>query len=221
MRWVSATSLTVTTLRPDGPLNVMIRDVRTAGLLGDDGSVWLTSDIDPTGTVRRLDVAAYQGEQDLSATYLPVVTIRSPDGEAPIDVREVRPVRGGALRLRDRPRRIQLLTDTATGILVRPLAGGASPLCGPTVPAVGDLRVVAADASGIWFPTDDRRLAHVDRDGSVRAVDVPLPGQVAALAAPGDGSLLLVVRDTDGAALWRLPDAAAALSERAGDCRPS
>jgi hypothetical protein len=34
---------------------------------------------------------------------------------------------------------------------------------------------------------------------------------VTALAAPGDGSLLFVARDSRGAALWRLPDAAAAL----------
>ena len=65
---------------------------------------------------------------------------------------------------------------------------------------------------------DGERLAHLDpaSDGAARAVPAVLPGTVTALAAPGDGSLLFVARDARGAALWRLPDAAATLGA-AGD----
>jgi hypothetical protein len=48
-----------------------------------------------------------------------------------------------------------------------------------------------------------------------------LPGHVSALTAPGDGSLLFVASDAAGDALWRLPDAAAALTAAPGppvDC---
>jgi hypothetical protein len=215
VRWISADTLAVTELRAGGPLQVVVRDVGAAGVLGDDGSLWLRSDLDPPEAVRRLDLAAYDGRQDLSATYLPVVTIQSPDGEDPVDVRDVRPVPGGALRLDDTgdPRRLQLLTGTAAGIAVRTLLDTSAPDCaGSTIATVGDLRVVAADATGVWFSTPDRRLAHRDADGTVRLVPARLPGLLAALAAPGDGSVLFIARDDEGNALWRLPDAAAALA---------
>ena len=100
-RWITADTLAVTELRAGGALEVVVRDVGAASAVGDDGSVWLRSDIDPPETVRRLDLAAYDGRQDLSATYLPVVTIQNPDGEGPIDVHDVLPVPGGAVRLED------------------------------------------------------------------------------------------------------------------------
>jgi hypothetical protein len=224
VRWVAADAVAATDLRPDGPQDVVVRDVATASRVGDDGSVWLTSDVDPTGTVRRFDAAVYRGQQGLSATWLPVVTIRNPPGEGPLDVREVRPVPGGALRVGD-GRRIELLTGTAAGIAVRPLMGASSPeWCGARFAGTGGLRVVAADATGVWFPTVDRRLAHVRADGTVRTVEAPLPAPPDALAAPGDGSLLFTTGDAGGGpgdgppALWRLPDAAAALGDPVPAC---
>jgi hypothetical protein len=218
VRWITADTLAVTGLRPDGPLQVVVRDVGAASTLGDDGSVWLRSDIDPPEAVRRLDLAAYDGRQDLSATYLPVVTIQDPDGEGPVDVHDVRPVPGGALRIDDAgdPRRLQLLTATPGGIAVRTLLDTSASRCASsTITTVGDLGIVTADATGVWFPTADRRLAHRDVDGTVRLVPARLPGLLSALAAPGDGSVLFIARadrDDAGTALWRLPDAAAALA---------
>ena len=82
---------------------------------------------------------------------------------------------------------------------------------------------MAADATGVWFPTDGySRLGHLARDGTVRMVAARLPGQVDALAAPGDGSVLFIARDAgrgeDGDSLWRLPDAAAALTDPLPGC---
>ena len=164
---------------------------------------------DPVGTVRRLDVVRLDGEQRIAATYLPVVTIQ--EAEPPVDLRTVLPVRGGGLRNLAEAGRLELLTGTAAGIATTPLAGTR---CGAA--GVADLDRAAADRSGVWFvlvSADGERLAHLDpaSDGAGRAVPAVLPGTVTALAAPGDGSLLFVARDSRGAALWRLPDAAAAL----------
>ncbi len=215
VRWVAADAVAATDLRPGGPQDVVVRDVATASPVGDDGSVWLTSDVDPVGTVRRFDAAVYRDQQDLSATWLPVVTIRNPPGEGPLDVRAVRPVPGGALRVGD-GQRIELLSATAAGIAVRPLTGAVGPeSCrGARFAGTGGLRVVAADATGVWFPTVDGRLAHVGPDGAVRAVEAPLPSPLDALAVPGDGTVLFTAGGVPGdgpLTLWRLPDAAAAL----------
>jgi hypothetical protein len=225
-RWITADTLAVTELREGGPLEVVVRDVGAASVVGDDGSVWLRSDIDPPETVRRLGLAVYDGRQDLSATYLPVVTIQNPDGEGPIDVHDVLPVPGGAVRMKDLEgvRQLQLLSSTAAGIAVRPLTTLTTPSCStPTVSGTGYITTVAADATGVWFPTDGySRLGHLAPDGTVRMVAAQLPGQVEALAAPGDGSVLFisrnVLRDEDGDSLWRLPDATAALTDPLPSC---
>ena len=83
VRWVSADSVAVTELRAGSPVDVVVRGVSEAGALGADGSVWLRSDADPVGTVRRLDIARLDGEQRIAATYLPVVTIQ--EAEPPVD----------------------------------------------------------------------------------------------------------------------------------------
>ena len=210
VRWASADTLAVTPLRADEPAQVLVRDVGAVSPMGPDGTLWLRSDVDPPGTVRRLDPAVYAGEQRLSATYLPVVTIQSPRGEPPVDVRAVLPVPGGALRVADvsGSRQLQLLSGTAAGVAVTPVPARAP--CG-TRDAPTDLRALTADASGVWYPSGER-LVHLDPDGTRRAVAAPLPGPVAALVATGDGALLLTARDAAGDALWRLPDAAAALA---------
>ena len=209
VRWISADSVAVTGLRAGSSVDVVVRGVSEAGVLGADGSVWLRSDADPVGTVRRLDIVRLDGEQRIAATYLPVVTIQ--EAEPPVDLRTVLPVRGGGLRNLAAAGRLELLTGTAAGIATTPLAGTR---CGAA--GVANLDRAAADRSGVWFvlvSADGERLAHLDpaSDGAVRAVPAVLPGTVTALAAPGDGSLLFVARDSRGAALWRLPDAAAAL----------
>ena len=209
VRWISADSVAVTGLRAGSPVDVVVRGVREAGALGTDGSVWLRSDVDPVGTVRRLDVVRLDGEQRIAATYLPVVTIQ--EAEPPVDLRTVLPVRGGGLRNLAAAGRLELLTGTAAGIATTPLAGRR---CGAA--GVANLDQAAADRSGVWFvlvSADGERLAHLDpaSDGAVRAVPAVLPGTVTALAAPGDGSLLFIARDSQGAALWRLTDAATAL----------
>ena len=214
IRWIFADSVAVTGLRAGSPLDVVVRGVREVGAPGADGSVWLRSDADPAGTVRRLDILRLDGEQRIAATYLPVVTIQ--EAEPPVDLRTVLPVRGGGLRNLAEAGRLELLTGTAGGIATTPLAGTR---CGAA--GVADLDRAAADRSGVWFvlvSADGERLAHLDpaSDGAARAVPAVLPGTVTALAAPGDGSLLFVARDARGAALWRLPDAAAALGA-AGD----
>ena len=76
VRWISADSVAVTGLRAGSPVGVVVRGVSETGVLGTDGSVWLRSDADPVGTVRRLDVVRLDGEQRIAATYLPVVTIQ-------------------------------------------------------------------------------------------------------------------------------------------------
>lgn len=209
VRWISADAVAVTGLHVDSTVDVVVRGVTEAGTLGADGSVWLRTDADPTGTVRRLDVARVAGQQRIAATWLPVVTIQEP--EPPVDLRTVLPVRGGGLRNLADAGRLELLTGTAAGIAARPLVGTR---CGAA--GVASLDRTAADPSGVWFVltgADGERLAHLDpaTGAVVRTVDARPPGTVTALAAPGDGSLLLVTRDADGAALWRLPDAAAAL----------
>ena len=174
VHWTSADTLVVTALRTDDTLRVLVREVAAASGVGADGSVWLRSQVDPPETVRRLDLAAYDGPQNLSAVYLPVVTIQNPPGETtPIDVGAVLPVPGGALRLADvaGTRQLQLLTGTAAGIAVTPVAGAADRLCGTGPGGAADLRALAADATGVWFPApgpDGDRLAHLDPDGTAR-----------------------------------------------------
>jgi hypothetical protein len=219
VRWISADAVAVTELRTPSPVDVVVRGVAEAGVLGADGSVWLRSDADPVGTVRRLDVAGLDGRQRIAATYLPVVTIRQP--EPPVDLRTVLPVRGGGLRTLAEAGRLELLTGTAAGITTTPLAGAR---CGAA--GVARLDRAAADRSGVWFVlvgADGERLAHLDpaSDGTVRTVPGVLPGTVAALAAPGDGSVLLIARAAQGAALWRLPDAVAALGAPPVSCPPA
>ena len=214
VHWISADSVAVTELRVGSDLDVVVRGVAEAGPLGSDGSVWLRTDADPTGTVRRLDVARLVGEQRIAATYLPVVTVQEP--EPPVDVRTVLPVRGGGLRALAQPGRLELLTGTAAGIATTPLAGSR---CGPA--GVADLDRAAGDRSGVWFVlagADGERLARLDpgSDGAIRTIAAVLPGIVTALTAPGDGSLLFVARDPLGSVLWRLPDAAAALGTADG-----
>ena len=194
VRWISADSVAVTGLRAGSSVDVVVRGVSEAGVLGADGSVWLRSDADPVGTVRRLDVVRLDGEQRIAATYLPVVTIQ--EAEPPVDLRTVLPVRGGGLRNLATAGRLELLTGTAAGIATTPLAGTR---CGAA--GVANLDRAAADRSGVWFvlvSADGERLAHLDpaSDGAVRAVPAVLPGTVTALAAPGDGSLLFVARDS-------------------------
>jgi hypothetical protein len=218
VRWISGDTVAVTELRAGSPLDVVVREVSEAGALGSDGSVWLRSDTDPAGTVRRLDVARLDGRQRIAATYLPVVTIQEP--VPPVDLQTVLPVRGGGLRALADAGRLELLTGTAAGIATRPLAGTR---CGAA--GVASLDRAAADRSGVWFVlvgADGERLAHLDptSSGAARTVDAVLPGTVTALTAPGDGSLLLVSRDPRGTALWRLPDAVAALAPLPVSCPP-
>jgi hypothetical protein len=219
VRWVSADAVAVTALRAGSPVDVVVRGVAEAGGLGADGSVWLRSDADPVGTVRRLDVARLEGRQRIAATYLPVVTIQEP--EPPVDLRTVLPVRGGGLRTLADTGRLELLTGTAAGIATTPLAGSR---CGAA--GVASLDRATADGSGVWFvlvSTDGERLARLDpaTDGAIRTVPTVLPGKVTSLVAPGDGSVLFVARDPQGAALWRLPDAVAALGAPPVSCPPA
>ena len=147
----------------------MVRGVSEAGALGADGSVWLRSDADPVGTVRRLDIARLEGEQRIAATYLPVVTIQ--EAEPPVDLRTVLPVRGGGLRNLAEAGRLELLTGTAAGIATTPLAGTR---CGAA--GVANLDRAAADRSGVWFvlvSADGERLAHLDPACGRRGPDGP------------------------------------------------
>jgi hypothetical protein len=226
-RWAGPDAVAVTGLRADDPLQVVVHDVATSSRVGPDGSLWLHSDLDPPETVRRLDLAARDGTQVLSATYLPVVTIQNPRGEGLVDVNTVLPVAGGALRVADvaGAPQLQRLTETAEGIAATPIAGTADPTCRPSASGaatalaglvVGGVRTLAADRSGAWFPItgpDGDRLAHLAPDGTLRAVGPPLPGRVAALGDGGDGSLLLIAHGGDGDLLWRLPDPEAALTD--------
>jgi hypothetical protein len=219
VRWVSADAVAVTELRVGSSVDVVVRGVAEAGMLGADGSVWLRSEVDPGGTVRRLDVARLDGRQRIAATYLPVVTIQEP--EPPVDLRTVLPVRGGGLRTLPEAGRLELLTGTAAGIATTPLAGSR---CGAA--GVASLDRAAADGSSVWFVlvnADGERLARLDpaSGGAIRTVPTVLPGPVTALAAPGDGSVLFVARDPQGAVLWRLPDAVAALGAPPVSCPPA
>jgi hypothetical protein len=213
-RWISADAVAVTGLHAGDPLDVEVRGVTEAGPVGSDGSLWLRADADPAGTVRRLDLREYDGEQRLAATFLPVVTVEQP--QPPVDVRAVLPVRGGGLRAVDGAGRLELLTGTPVGIAATPLAGAR---CGAA--GTAGLAHAVSDGSGVWFvvtgPQGGRlaRLTPSDA-GTLRTVAALLPGAVTALAAPGDGSLLFTTRDAAGSTLWRLPDAAAALDWPAG-----
>ncbi len=93
----------------------------------------------------------------------------------------------------------------------------ASRCASSTITTVGDLRI--ADGG-----RDRRLVLDRRRGGSPTAtstapfacVPARLPGLLSALAAPGDGSVLFIARDDGrddaGDALWRLPDAVAALA---------
>jgi hypothetical protein len=213
-RWTSADTVTVTGLRADDPLHVVVYGVVETGPVGADGSLWLRSDADPVGTIRRLDLAQRDGEERVAATFLPIVTIQEP--APPVDVRGVLPVRGGGLRAVAGAGRWELLTGTAAGIAASPLVGAR---CGAA--GTASLEHATADGAGVWFVLtgpDGDHLARLALGGRATIATVPalLPGEVSALAAPGDGSLLFVARDAAGDALWRLPDAAAALTEPSG-----
>jgi hypothetical protein len=212
VRWAGPDSLAVTGLRADAGLDVVVHDVAVASRVGADGSLWLRSEVDPPETVRRLDLFERSGEQALSATYLPVVTIQNPDGEGPLDVRAVLPVPGGALRVADAGgvRRLQRLTGTAAGIAVAPVP---TPTCADVAVGLqaGDVRALTADTTGIWVAAGDR-LVHLATDGTVRVLTSSLPGRVMALAEPGDGSLVFTTGGDAGGTLWRLPDPQAALA---------
>jgi hypothetical protein len=210
VRWISSDAVAVTELRAGSTVDVVVRGVSEAGPLGADGSVWLRSDADPLGTVRRLDVAGLDGEQRLAATYLPVVTIQEP--VPPVDVHAVLPVHGGGLRTVGGDDQLEMLTGTASGIATTPLAGSR---CGTA--GTAGLAMAAPDGTGLWFVLhgrDGARLALLDpaARAAVRVVPTVLPGDVSGLVVPGDGSVLFVARDARGATLWRLGDAQAALA---------
>ncbi|HSU10217.1 MAG TPA: hypothetical protein VLK57_13550 [Pseudonocardia sp.] len=210
VRWISSDAVAVTELRAGSTVDVVVRGVSEAGPLGADGSVWLRTDADPLGTVRRLEVAGLDGEQRLAATYLPVVTIQEP--VPPVDVRAVLPVRGGGLRTVGGDDQLEMLTGTASGIATTPLAGSR---CGTA--GTAGLAMAAPDGTGLWFVLhgrDGARLALLDpaARAAVRVVPTLLPGDVTGLVAPGDGSVLFVAQDPRGATLWRLGDAKAALA---------
>ena len=178
VHWTASDTIAVTELRAGSPLDVVVRGVTEAGALGADGSLWLRSDADPVGTVRRLDVAGLDGQQRIAVTYLPVVTIQEPD--PPVDLRTVLPVPGGGLRTVSGGGRLEMLTGTAAGIATTPLAGSR---CGAAGTAGLDHAV--ADGSGVWFVlagADGDRLAHLDPNAgsAVRTVPAVLPGAVTA-----------------------------------------
>lgn len=213
-RWVDADVVMVTGLRADDPVSVRVRDVATAGRVGSDGSVWLRAAGDPLATVRRLDLAAYAGAQDLAAVYLPVVTIDAPVGSAPLDVEDLRPVQGGALRTAGG--RLDRVTPEPGRVTVTTLAGGLDATCGLTATPrdafLTDASPPVPDADGgVWFANDHRTLLRLGQDGVLRAVPVPLPGPVTDLVATPDGSVVLALNEPAGPALWRLPDATSAL----------
>ncbi len=220
-RSADATTIAVTGLRAGDQLAVIVRNVEMVSPVGTDGSLWLTAIGDPAGTIRRLDLDAYDGAQNLDATFLPVVTIGVPDGAEAVDPQAVVPVPGGAVRTTGH--RVERMTPTPSGIAVTVLAGGRDPACGLTrtgrdayLSSTGPLAVDAG--GGIWLavapnPDTAARLVHVDAAGGLRAVPHPLPGRVDALLAAPDGSITMIIRGPDRSALWRLPDASAALTD--------
>ncbi|GAA3242175.1 hypothetical protein GCM10017691_46040 [Pseudonocardia petroleophila] len=212
-RLVGGDALLVTGTAPGDPTRVRVDDVGPVSRVGADGSVWLHARADPRGTVRRLDLGAYGGAHQVPAVYLPVVTIRDPDGADGVDLPDVLPTAGGAaLRFAAGPR-LERLAPTSTGIAAQVLAGAADPTCGlnagARTSALTSPGPTAVDADGgIWLAVDGR-LARVDPAGGVRAVPSPLPGTPYALVALPDGAIVLGTAD----ALWRLPDAATALAD--------
>ncbi|MBW0135591.1 hypothetical protein [Pseudonocardia abyssalis] len=211
-RLVGGGALLVTGTAPGDPTRVRVDDVGSVSRVGTDGSVWLHADADPRGSVRRFDLAAYGGVQEVPAVYLPVVTIRDPDDTDGIDLRDVRPTAGGtALRLSDG--RLERLAPTSTGIAAQVLAGAADPACGLTSDARSSVLTstgpITVDADGgIWLAVDGW-LARIDPAGGMSAVPSPLPGIPYALVALPDGAIVLGTAD----ALWRLPDATGALAD--------
>lgn len=212
-RWVAPGAVMVTGLSAGDPVAVRIRDVAAAGRVGDDGSVWLRAVGDPPDTVRRLVLASYDGPQNLAATYLPVVTIDAPTSGERLDVTTLRPVRGGAIGATASTSgvRIDRVTPRPNALEVATLVGGLDPTCGLTAdPRTAFLPTAtppAPDAQGgVWFASGDR-LVRLGPDGLLRAVAAPVPGPVSDLVATPDGALVLAT----GTAVWRLPDAVAAL----------
>ncbi len=214
-RWVDAGVVMVTGLRAGDPVAVRIRDVAAAGRVGSDGSVWLRAAGDPLATVRRLDLTAYAGAQDLAAVYLPVVTIDPPVGSASLDVDDLRPVPGGALRTTGG--RLDRVTPEPGHVAVTTLAGGLDATCGLTAtPRDAFLRnasppVPDADG-GVWLVDDHRTLLRLGPDSLLRAVPTPLPGVVTDLVVTPGGAVVMALEGPDGPALWRLPDAESALA---------
>lgn len=213
-RWGDDGTVLVTGLRAGDPVAVRIRDVAEAGRVGDDGSVWLRAVGDPPDTVRQLVLASYNGPQDLAATYLPVVTIDAPSTGDRLDVSALRPVRGGALGVTGSVggARLERVTPRPNVLDVTALAGGLDPTCGLTAdPHTAFLATASppvADAQGgVWFAADGDRLVRLGPDGALRVVPAPVPGPVSDLLATAEGALVLAA----GSAVWRLPDAVAAL----------
>lgn len=229
-RWTAPDTIAVAGVRAGDPLDVRIHDVVAAGPVGTDGSLWLQAVVDPPGTIRRLDLSAYDGVQSLAVVYLPVVTISAPPGAVRLDVPGLLPLPGGAVRFvaQNSGYRLERVTPTSGSIAATTIAGGLDPACGAVrtgrdafLPGAGPIAITAA--GGIWFAIGDR-LAHLDTGGTLRMVDAPLPGAVDALAAPGDGSVALIVRSGPDHTLWRLPDALARatdLPQAAPSCVPA
>lgn len=215
-RWVDTGAVMVTGLRAGDPVAVRIRDVADAGHVGDDGSVWLRAVGDPPDTVRKLVLSAYDGPQDLAATYLPVVTIDAPPSGERLDVAALRPVRGGAVGATAAAvgARIDRVTPQPNRLAVTALAGGLDPTCGLTADPLTAFLATASppapDGQGaVWFVADGNRLARLGPDGILRAVPAPVPSPVSDLVATPDGAVVLA----GGTAVWRLPGAVAALAD--------
>ena len=220
VRWTGADTLLVTGLHAGDPVAVGIHDVADAGRVGSDGSVWLRTPADPPDTVRRLDLSAYDGTQDLAATYLPVVTILAPADGMPLRVPDLHPVDGGALRASTSgpAPRVDRVTPTPGGVDIAPLVGGLDPACGLVAdPRAAFLTTVGSPvpdtAGGVWFVAGGTRLVRLGPDGVLRAVPAPPPGVVSDLVTTPDGALVLAVSAPDGVAVWRLPGAVAALAD--------
>lgn len=219
-RWVDVNRVAVTGLRAGDPVAIVIRDISAAGPVGADGMLWLRAIGDPMGTVRRLDLRAYQGEQSLAAVYLPVVTIDLPAGAEPLDPSRLLPAADGALRFvaQESGYRLERVTPDSSGVAITTLAGGLDPTCGLSraprdahIPSSGPLAIDAA--GGVWYAGAPDRLARLGADGVLQAVPQPLPGPVIGLVAAADGSIVAAVAGQGGPGLWRLPDAAGALAD--------
>lgn len=209
-------------LHPDAAGATLVTGVAETGRGGPDGVLLLRADADPTGTFRMLDLrTAPVGT--LAASALPAVVFPA---VTPLDQAvDLRPVAGDALRVvgRGAGYQLQRLRPAPAEPALLVLAGGLDPDCGLT--RSGPLSYLPGivgrtmDSTGaLWFVVDGRgdepqRLVRLSADGELRAVAHPLPGAVDDLVATDDGGIDLLVAGPDRRQLWRLPDAAAALSE--------